>query len=123
MTEYEALELVAMHVDQVDAAFEFWVTVSFGVLVAIHIARSSMARQLKFLRCALYIFASLIAIFHTVGDLIQALEHMQRIQHSTSATVWNGMGVVLRMIVYVAGTVSISVAIFRYDSWIKNGST
>ena len=123
MTEYEALALIGVHVDQIDAAFEFWLTISFGVLVAVHIARSSMARQLKFLLCALYVSSALIAIFHTIGDFTQAVEHMERVQLASSANYWNLMGGILRMIVYLVGTVSVSIAIFRYDTWVKKTYT
>ena len=121
MTEYEVLELMGMHVGQVDTAFEFWLTISFGVLVAVHIARSSMARQLKILLCFLYISASLIAIFHTIGDLAQALEYMESIEQKSPAQPWNELATILRIIVYIVGTGSVSIAIFRYDLWISNG--
>ena len=34
MSEAEIRELLLMHVDQVDSAFEFWLTASFAVLIA-----------------------------------------------------------------------------------------
>lgn len=42
MSESELYELIAMHVAQIDASFEFWLTISFAVLMAIHIAGNSM---------------------------------------------------------------------------------
>ena len=123
MTDYQVLELIGMHVSQVDTAFEFWLTISFGVLVALHIARSSITRQLKLLLCFLYLSATLIAVFHTVGDLLQAYQYMEMIQQESPANAWNGMGALLRMIVYTVGTVSVSVAIFRYDVWVSDSDT
>lgn len=123
MTEHEVLDLIGMHVGQVDTAFEFWLTISFGVLVALHIARSSITRQLKVLLCFLYVSATLIAVFHTVGDLLQAIEYMKLIEQESPAHPWNGMGALLRLIVFTVGTVSISVAIFRYDSWLLENET
>ena len=123
MSEYEVLELIGMHVSQVDTAFEFWLTISFGVLVAVHIARSSITRQLKFLLCFLYISASLIVVFHTIGDLIKAVEYGERIENESPAQLWNILGAMLRMVVYSVGTMSISIAIFRYDSWIRESDT
>jgi len=123
MTEHEVLDLIGMHVGQVDTAFEFWLTISFGVLVALHIARSSITRQLKVLLCFLYVSATLIAVFHTVGDLLQAFEYMKLIQQESPANPWNAMGALLRLIVFTVGTVSISFAIFRYDAWVIENDT
>jgi hypothetical protein len=123
MTEHEVLELIGMHVSQVDKAFEFWLTISFGVLVALHIARSSITRQLKLLLCFLYVSATLIAVFHTVGDLLQAYQYMEMIRQDSPANAWNGMGALLRAIVYTVGTASVSVAIFRYDVWVSDSDT
>ena len=123
MTEHEVLDLIGMHVGQVDTAFEFWLTISFGVLVALHIARSSITRQLKVLLCFLYLSATLIAVFHTVGDLLQAYKYMELIEQESPAHPWNVMGALLRMTVFTVGTVSISVAIFRYDVWVRESDT
>ena len=123
MTEHEVLDLIGMHVGQVDTAFEFWLTISFGVLVALHIARSSITRQLKVLLCFLYLSATLIAVFHTVGDLLQAYEYIKLIEQESPAHRWNVMGALLRMTVFTVGTVSISVAIFRYDVWVSESDT
>ena len=123
MTDYQVLELIGMHVSQVDTAFEFWLTISFGVLVALHIARLSITRQLKLLLCFLYLSATLIAVFHTVGDLLQAFEYIKLIEQESPAHLWNAMGGLLRMFVYAVGTASVSVAIFRYDSWVGDNET
>lgn len=123
MTEHEILELIGMHVNQVDTAFEFWLTITFGVLVAVHIARTSITRQLKLLLCFLYVSATLIAVFHTIGDLVQAVKYHELIGQESPAQFWNSLAASLRMIVYTVGTISVSIAIFRYDSWISDDDT
>jgi len=122
MSDYEALALVGMHVEQLEAAFEFWLTISFGVLAAVYITRTSMTRQLKILLCVLYVSASLIAIFHTIGDMVQGSEYLEVVLRTSDAQIWDRMGGVLRMIVYLVGTVSVAVTIFRYDSSEKNNT-
>ena len=120
--EVQIMELVAMHVSQVDASFQFWLTISFGVLVAVHIAGGSITRQLKLLLCFLYISATLTLVFHTVGDLVQAEIYNRLIEKDSPAQLWNSLGSLLRMLVYLLGTISVSVAIFRYESWVQSNN-
>ena len=124
MTEEEilTLELVAMHIGQVDTSFQFWLTITFGVLVAIHIVGSAITRQLKLLLCFLYVSATLIFVFHTIGDLIQATIYNELVGKESPASLWNELGSLLRMLVYFLGTVSVSITIFRYDTWLKKSN-
>ncbi len=68
MSEAELHELMLISAEQIDASFEFWLTISFGVLVAVHVTKGAISLRLKILMCALYISASLIAILLTLGD-------------------------------------------------------
>ena len=62
MSEQDLYELIAMHVAQIDASFEFWLTISFAVLMAIHIIGNTMKMALRILLCGLYVAASFISI-------------------------------------------------------------
>lgn len=123
MSESELHELIAMHVAQIDASFEFWLTISFAVLMAIHITGNSMKAALKRLLCCLYVAASLISIFLTLGDMIQAGEFVQQLDEPPSATPFNAIAQGSRLVLYVIGTIAISVAIFRYDRWVGPNDT
>ncbi len=53
MTEAELHELILISADQIDASFEFWLTISFGALVAVHVTKGAVRLPLKILLCAL----------------------------------------------------------------------
>ncbi len=119
MTEAELHELILISADQIDASFEFWLTVSFGVLVAVHVTKGAIGIRLKILLCALYVSASLIAILLTLGDKAQIAAYAEQLESFPSILV-SASSDVIRMIVYVVSTVAISVAIFRYERCVKN---
>lgn len=123
MSEPELYELIAMHVAQIDASFEFWLTISFAVLMAIHIAGNSMKAALKRLLCGLYLAASIISIFLTLGDMAQAGEFVRQLPELPTGTPWNTVGQVTRLALYFLGTIAVSLAIFRYDKWIGPNDT
>jgi len=123
VSEAELYELIAIHVGQIDAAFEFWLTISFGVLMAIHITGRSMNKPIKALLCTLYIAASLMSVLLTFGDFAQVWEFIELLDRDLPGTTVNTTAALIRMAVYVVGTAAISIAIFRYNYWVELNDT
>ena len=125
MSEAEIRELLLMHVDQLDSAFEFWLTASFAVLIAIHMTKEALSHKVRILICILYISTSLVAILLTIGDLSQILELAAQIDQdgSVAGAIPNFLATILRFIVYLVGTIAISIAVFRYHSWTGTDET
>lgn len=109
-----------MSASQIDASFEYWLTISFGVLVAVHVTKGAIRFPLKILLCALYVSASLIAVMLTLGDVAQIGAYASQLQTAFPGRAVSATSDVLRMTVYAIGTAAISVAIFRYEKWIQN---
>lgn len=130
MTESEIHQLIALHVGQIDAAFEFWITISFAVLMAIHIAGKAITMQLKVLICTLYLASSLVSVLLTLGDFAQTLDFLKQLEavapdksYPRPNQPFNFAGMLIRLGLYFFATLSISVAIFRYQYWVdKDGS-
>jgi hypothetical protein len=120
MTEAELYELILISADQIDASFEFWLTVSFGVLVAIHVTRGTLGVRLKVLLCGLYVSASLISTLLNLGDVSQIRAYAEELEGELPGRAFSASADLIRFIVYFVGTLSISVAIFRLEHWIKN---
>jgi hypothetical protein len=122
MSEAEIRELLLMHVDQLDSAFEFWLTASFAVVIAIHMTRQALSHNIRILICMLYLSTSLVAILLTIGDVSQIVVFTQEIDPGGSlpGAISNFAALILRFVVYLVGTIAISIAIFRYHSWTKN---
>ena len=55
MSDAELHELIMMSADQIDSAFEFWLTISFGVLIAIHVTKGAISSYISclFVVCTL----------------------------------------------------------------------
>ena len=123
MSEAEITEFLMMSTEQVDAAFEFWLTISFGVLIAVHITRSTTSKHLKIAMSVLYVTASMIIVLHTLGDFMQIAEYKRQIDKSFAGEIPNSIAGVLRLLLYILGTVGVAIAIFRYEHWIENDDT
>lgn len=112
-----------MSVDQIDTAFEFWLTISFGVLIAVHIARESITKPLKLAMSLLYVTASTILILHTIGDMLQVIEYRRYLGSDSPGQTPNTIAGVLRLFLYFVGTIGIAIAIFRYNQWMASNDT
>ena len=119
MTEAELHELILISAEQIDASFEFWLSISFGVLVAVHVTKGAIGLRLKILLCALYVSASLIATLLTIGDKAQIAAYAEQLENAFPGYFVSASSDVIRMMVYVVSTVSISIAIFRYEHWVR----
>ena len=123
MSEAELHELIMMAADQIDSAFEFWLTISFGVLIAVHITKDSIGLHLKILLCALYVSSSSIAILLTIGDVMQIYGYAEQLVKPLKGMGPSGVSDVIRLLVYIVGTVSVSITVFRYQHWIRGRNT
>ena len=117
MTEADLSELILISAEQIDASFEFWLTVSFGVLAAIYVTRGALSARLKILLCGLYVSASLISVLLTLGDISQIVAYAEQLEGELPGREFSASGDLVRYVVYIVGTISISVAIFRLESW------
>ena len=116
-------EIIMMHADQIDASFEFWLTVSFGVLIAIHVLKAALVPKIKMVLCGLYVSASLIAIIFTLTDLLQIVRLTAELSFELDGGPLNALGTLIRFLVYLVGTTSVAIAIFRYGEWIESIDT
>jgi hypothetical protein len=123
MTEAELYELLLISAEQIDASFEFWLTVSFAVLAAIYVTRGALDARLKILLCGLYVSASLISVLLTIGDVSQIAAFAEQLEGELPGRAFSATGDLVRYIVYFVGTVSISVAIFRLEKWMDDRRT
>jgi len=119
MTEAELHELILISAEQIDSSFEFWLTISFGVLIAVHVTKGAIGLRLKTLICALYVSTSAIAILLAIGDATQIAAYAEQLETSFPGYFVSASSDVIRIIVYVVSTVAISIAIFRYEHWVK----
>ena len=122
MIEVEIRELMLMHVDQLDSAFEFWLTASFAVLIAIHMTKQALSYKIRILICILYVSTSLVAVLLTIGDILQIIEFAEQLDPdgNVAGAIPNSLATILRFIVYLVSTIAISIAIFRYQSWVAS---
>jgi len=118
MSEAEIAELYMMSVDHIKAEFEFWLTISFGVLIATHVTRESISIQLQIAMCFLYLAASAIAILNTIASIIQVVTYLEMVpEYVNAGRDFDQIAAIARITVYVIGTTSVSVLVFKYKSW------
>lgn len=117
MTEAELNELILISADQIDSSFEYWLTISFGVLIATHVTRGSFPSRLKLLICGLYLAGSMSAILLTIGDIMQIFQYSEQLNAPLAGIELSATSDVIRFLIYVFGTLSVSIAIFRYARW------
>lgn len=122
MTDAELHELIMMSADQIDSAFEFWLTISFGVLIAIHVTKGAISSYIKLLICGLYLAATSVAVLLMLGDLMQIGAYAKELNIAVGGVALSATSDYVRLLVYVVGSVSVSVAIFKYETWIESHS-
>jgi len=120
MTDADLHELIMMSADQIDSAFEFWLTVSFGVLIAIHVTKGAISFRVKLLICGLYLAATSVAVLLMLGDLAQIAAYARDLKSMFGGRVFSASSDYVRLLVYIVGSASVSVAIFKYDTWIDD---
>jgi hypothetical protein len=119
MTDAELHELIMMSADQIDSAFEFWLTISFGVLIAIHVTRGSITSYIRLLICGLYLATTSVAVLLMLGDLMQIGTYARELSIPLGGITLSAASDYVRLLVYIVGSTSVSLAIFKYEAWIK----
>ena len=123
MSEAELHELIMMAADQMDSAFEFWITVSFGVLIAVHVVKESIGKPLRILLCGLYLATSMVAVLLTIGDSLQIQGYSELSKIPFGGYFASLTADIVRFIVYVVGTVAVATSIFQYSHWTNKNDT
>ena len=119
MSDAELHELIMMGADQIDSAFEFWLTISFGVLVAIHVTKGAMSSYIKLLICGLYLAATSVAVLLMLGDIMQIYKYAEESNFAMGGIALSATSDYIRLLVYVIGSASVSIAIFKYETWVE----
>jgi len=120
MSDAELHQLIMMCADQIDSAFEFWLTISFGVLIAIHVTRGAIGLSIKLLMCGLYLAATSVAVLLYLGDLSQIGAYAQQLSIPLGGKALSSASDKIRLVIYFVGGASVSIAIFRYETWTRN---
>lgn len=123
MSDAELHELIMMAADQMDSAFEFWITVSFGVLIAVHVAKDSIGKPLRLLICGLYLATSMVAILLNIGDVLQIEGYAELMSIPFEGHFVSVTADTVRFVVYLVGTVAVATAIFKYSKWTTSNDT
>ena len=119
MSDAELHELIMMSADQIDSAFEFWLTISFGVLIAIHVTKGAISSYIKLLICGLYLAATSVAVLLMLGDIMQIYKYAEESNFTMGGIALSATSDYIRLLVYVIGSASVSIAIFKYETWVE----
>jgi len=119
MTEAELHELIMMSAYQMNSSFEFRLTITFGVLIAIHVTKGAIGSYIKFLMCGLYLAASSVAVLLSLGDWLQTNAYAQKLEFEMGGKALSIASDYIRPLVYAVRSSSVSIAIFRYERWVK----
>ena len=124
MNTADILQLVGGEIAQIDSGFEFWLVATFGVVVAIHAIRETILPRLKLMISLLYGALTLFALLETIGSLSQieyllSLIRDDQFDPEQLANLSAISSVILRLVIYVVGSISVLVFVFRYDQWFR----
>ena len=75
------------------------------------------------LLCALYVSASSVAILLTIGDVMQIQSYAEQLADPLGGRSPSAASDVIRLSVYVVGTDSVAITVFRYQHWIRGKDT
>ena len=122
MSEAEVRELILIHAGQIDSAFEFWIAISFGVLVALHIIRGRQVRSsLKFLISGLYGTASISTLALAVADFAAVLHYALTVPAQPAFIgIANLVGGSLKFLALIVGSMAIVISVFQYEKWFAD---
>ena len=106
---------------------EFWLVATFGVIVAIHATRESTIFRLKLMISFLYSALTVFALLDTIGSFMQIDYLFSLIENDLfdPAQLSNTpamLASVLRLALYLVGSVIVLIFIFKYDLWHKGES-
>ena len=77
MNEFEIFQLLAVHVERVWSDIQFWTSVSFGLLIAAHLAAANVSRSVLVVVLALYILFT-ISVMPAIRYETQAIKAVGR---------------------------------------------
>jgi len=111
LTNEELILLYDAVISNVNSQFQLWLTVTFAVIVAAHVGRTSLSRPLRYLAAVLYLSVSVLlltAVFYAsevgaaggINALVEGREGVTRVLY------------VLRPFVWMFGTVATLVFLF-----------
>ena len=108
----ELIQLFEVVTSSVNAQFELWLTITFAVIIASYLAGHRLAKALQYLIATLY-FAVSVLLFLM---LLSAVQFSQQFDYPLGIAPESNLVVaiaVLRIAVWVLGTVATSVFIFK----------
>ena len=121
LTNEELIQLYDVVTGSVNAQFELWLTITFAVIIASHIAGHRLAKSLQYLIATLYTAVSVLLYLMLLGA-VQFSQQFDVIAAGTSsASDVAGPITVLRTAVWILGTISTIVFIFKGHKDDANG--
>jgi hypothetical protein len=112
LTNEELIQLYEVVTGSVNAQFELWVTITFAVIIASHLAGHRLARLLQYLIAVLYTAVSVLLFLMLLG----AMQFSQQFDVELGASSDRGLVlaiVLLRTSVWILGTIATIVFIFK----------
>ena len=104
LTAAELLELILLSEAAVDYQVEFWLTVSFGTVIASFAARHLLTQRMRWLISALYLCATFLFVTRWINNAGDALMYVEALRsHGIEMVVGytSGFG---RMVLFFIGT-------------------
>ena len=115
MPEIELFQLLLGVIAEIDAQFQFWLTVTFAVLVASYTAGSRLSRRLRAAMALFYLWATAVIVVRYLtaityyGDLARLAAELG-VSNTPETSLWAG---VLRMGLFFAGCVATVILVLR----------
>lgn len=115
LTNEELIQLYDAVFSNINTQFELWVTITFAVIIASYIAGHRLERSLQYIVAILYTSVSLLLVLMLISAVNFAGEFnafgIAAVQDTMTLTI-----VVLRMGIWIFGTVATLVFIFKRGS-------
>ena len=112
LTNEELIQLYDVVTSSVSAQFELWVTITFAVIIASYLAGHRLARSLQYLIAVLYTAVSVLLFLMLLGAVQFSQQFDLDLGASSDSSVVLAV-VVLRVAVWILGSVATIVFIFK----------
>ena len=103
-------ELMLITTEQIDSAFNIWMSATFAVLVAVHLVGSNLKRRVLVVIATMYSLFSLLYLCRIVDSGSLAIMYGTEIAVELPFGFWNG---VVRLLIFAIGTAATLYFIFR----------
>jgi hypothetical protein len=113
LTNEELIQLYDVVTGSVNAQFEFWLTITFAVIIASYLAGHRLARSLQYLMATLYTAVSVLLYLMLLGAVQFSLQFAVLNVGAYSESSLVLAIVVLRTSVWILGTIATIVFIFK----------